>query len=173
MLLDKSVIKQWIQEGSKPIKANLSFLREDKFIEKFTSTYNDSNAKRSEAKLSNLTSKEKYKVNCDFERYWGLYYKKKYGTLTENQTAWTGWLGEHLFQEYCNKRKYNYCCRPKTTAGSERRAFKYLKLKILYLCEIIHDFFKRYAFGSEAFKKKMPNLLIRQLHQRTVVKATM
>lgn len=107
MLLDKSVIKQWIQEGSKPIKANLSFLREDKFIEKFTSTYND----------SNLTSKEKYKVNCDFERYWGLYYKKKYGTLTENQTAWTGWLGEHLFQEYCNKRKYNYCCRPKTTAG--------------------------------------------------------
>ena len=69
MLLDKSVIKQWIQEGSKPIKANLSFLREDKFIEKFTSTYNDSNAKRSEAKLSNLTSKEKYKVNCDFETF--------------------------------------------------------------------------------------------------------
>ena len=71
----------------------------------------------SEAKLSNLTSKEKYKENCDFERYWGLYYKKKYGTLAENQTAWTGWLGEHLFQEYCNKQEYKYYCRPKTTAG--------------------------------------------------------
>jgi len=105
----------------------------------------------SEAKLSNLTSKEKYKENCDFERYWGLYYKKKYGTLAENQTAWTGWLGEHLFQEYCNKQEYKYYCRPKTTAGSERKAFKYLKLKILYLCEIIHDF----------FKKKMPNPLMR------------
>ena len=38
---------------------------------------------------------------------------------------------------------------------------------------LLIQYFKRYAFGSEAFKKKMPNLLIRQLHQRTVVKATM
>ena len=59
----------------------------------------------SEPKVSNVNSKQKYKQNCDFERYWGLHYKKKYGNFKKGQTAWTGWLGEHLFEEYCQEKK--------------------------------------------------------------------
>ena len=109
MLLENDTIQKWIKHASFPYSTDLSFLGEDEFITKCPAIYND----------VTLNHKQKYKKNCEFERYWGLHYKKIHSTAVISQTSWTGWLGEHLFKEYCEKHNYKYSCRPKTTKGSQ------------------------------------------------------
>ena len=68
MLVENATIKKWIKHASCLDSYDLSFLGEDEFIKKCPAIYND----------VTLNNKQKYKKNCEFERYWGLYYLVSY-----------------------------------------------------------------------------------------------